>query len=177
MSLLAYLPICFVLKIMRTLQAVWVFCLKIPTRGSFKPLWFPGPDSCRAQVWFCCSVSCSSCLLGSVRHSWEHTQHCEKSTHFSGSPSGDSFDQLFKLRLILKFWARWHMLTCLAPDLSRGKNRTNSWHWWWHERPHEMNSRKHHTFWILRRPVMFHQENYSWVFWLKWQSLVLYNDP
>ena len=84
-SPLAYLTTCFVLKIMRTLQAVQVFCLKIPTRGSLR---LSVPDSCRARVWFCCSVSCSSCLLGPVCHSWEHTQCCEKSVHFRYSLLG-----------------------------------------------------------------------------------------
>lgn len=80
-SPLAYLTTRFVLRIMRTLQAVWVFCLKIPTRDSFKPLWLPVSGPCRAQVWFCCSVSCYSYLLGPVCHSWEHPQCCEKSAH------------------------------------------------------------------------------------------------
>lgn len=120
-SPLAYLTTCFVLKIMRTLQAVWVFCLKIPTRGSYEPLWFSGPDSYRARVWFCCFVSRHSCHSGKILHVVRYPLSL-------GAPHwGQNFDQLFKLRFFLKSWARWQCSFAL-PQPEQKWNRANNWH-------------------------------------------------
>ena len=121
-SPLAFLATCFVLKIMRTLQAVWVFCLKIPTRGSFKARWFSVSDSCGAQVWLCCGVSCYSRLLGPVCHSWEHTQGCEKSTHFRCSPLEAQFWSSFQTEMLpfeILSTVTYVYLPC--PDLNRSE--------------------------------------------------------
>lgn len=95
---------------------------KIPTRGSFKPLWFSVPDSCRAQVWLCCGVSCYPCLLEPVCHSWEHTQGCEKSSHFRCSPLEAQFWSSFQTEILpfeILNTVTYVNLPC--PDLNRSE--------------------------------------------------------
>lgn len=97
---------CFVLKIMRTLQAVWNSGLKILSRGSFKPLRFP--------AWFLHSPnlrllfpSAFSSLLGHV------VSPVRNLFIFGLLPEGQSFDQFFNF--ILWILGTVIYATCLIP--------------------------------------------------------------
>lgn len=155
----AYLATCFVLKIMRTLQAVRVFCLKIPTRGF---LWLSVPDSCRAESGFAGASAVTHACWGLCAIRGNILNAVRNPFTLGTLSRRHNFDKLFKLRFfLLKFWEQWHMLTCLAlTDLRRSKTELVTGLWRSHERPHEMNSmRYHYTFYISRRQIMFHQEN------------------
>lgn len=122
-SVLAYLLTRFVLQIMRTLQAVWVFCLKIPTRGSCKPPWLSAPDSCGASVWFSC---CCQLFLVPVGACFAISGHLAKVLRNSQALGVLSFTLFLAVAILISFSSKravilkhitwWHRLACIAPS-------------------------------------------------------------
>lgn len=120
-SVLAYLLTHFVLQIMRTLQAVWVFCLKIPTRGSCKPPWLPVIDSCGAQDWFDC---CCQLFLVSVGACFAISGHHAKVLRNPLALGVLPFTPFFVVAIFISFSLKravifkhitwWHRLACKA---------------------------------------------------------------